>query len=243
MRIGIYGTGRFGSFWATTLAAKAEVLTYNRSDRPVPAGCRAASLQEIGSCDAVMLCVAISAVDDALERLVPALASSAVLMDTCSVKVYPVNRMLHHAPRHSIVATHPMFGPDSAGAGVSGLPIVIAPVRASEEQLLQWQAFFSSLGLRVIRMTPDEHDREAAFTQGVTHFLGRVLADMELRPSDIATVGYAKMLEVMEQTVNDPYRLFVDLQRYNPHTGEMRERLKGSLGRLMDSLDSAPPRS
>ncbi len=237
MRIGIVGTGRFGSFWATSLSKHATVLTFNRSDRPTPEGCNAASLSEVGSCDAIMLCVAISAIGEATRELAPHLTDDAVLMDTCSVKVDPARAMVAHAPPHTeIIATHPMFGPDSAGAGISGHPFVFSPVRASERTSSHWQLFFAELGLDVIRMTPDEHDREAAFTQGITHFLGRVLADMDLHPSPIATVGYQKLLEVMQQTCNDPFQLFVDLQQLNEHTGEMRERLQTSLGRLMELL-------
>ncbi len=65
-------------------------------------------------------------------------------------------------------------------------------------------------------MTPDEHDREAAFTQGVAHYIGRVLSDLGIQRSPIGTVGYNKLLEIVEQTCNDPWQLFLDLQRYNP---------------------------
>ena len=129
-----------------------------------------------------------------------------------------------------------MFGPDSAASGIEGLPMVITPVRASERVTDRWVEFFSSIGLSVTRMSADDHDREAAFTQGVTHFLGRVLADMGLRRSPIATVGYRKLLEVVEQTCNDPYQLFVDLQRFNPYTLNMRADLQRSLARIMESL-------
>jgi prephenate dehydrogenase len=122
---------------------------------------------------------------------------------------------------------------------VTGLPLVYAPARAPDEVSASWLRFFEGLGLRVLTMTPDQHDREAAMTQGVTHFLGRVLADMELDPSPIATVGYRKLLEVVEQTCNDPYQLFVDLQHYNPYTSQMRVRLQESLARMMASLESS----
>jgi len=239
MTVGIYGTGRFGSFWASTLSRRATVRTYNRSDRPVPDGCRAASLDELGRCDCVMLCVAISAVPEAVERLVPHLAAGTVVMDTCSVKVQPVQTMLDRVPdANPVIGTHPMFGPDSAGSGVTGLPLVFTPARAPADAEEAWRGFFEGFGLRVLEMSPDEHDREAAMTQGVTHFLGRVLADMNLQPSTMATVGYRKLLEVMEQTCNDPYQLFVDLQRYNPYTSQMRSRLQESLSRMMASLES-----
>lgn len=243
MIVGIYGTGRFGSFWASALARHAQVRTYNRSERPVPGGCTGASLEELGRCDAVMLCVAINAVDEALEKLVEYLAPGTVVMDTCSVKVHPVRSMLARVPEASpVVGTHPMFGPDSAGDGLDGLPIVMSPARADEGTAGRWERFFASVGLRVLRMSPEEHDREAAMTQGVTHLLGRVLADMELEPSRIATMGYRKLLEVVEQTCNDPYQLFVDLQRYNPYTQQMRDRLQESLARMSASLDSARDR-
>lgn len=239
MRVGVYGTGRFGSFWASTLARHAEVVTHNRSPRPVPAGCRAAELAELGRCDAVMLCVAINAVGDALRAISPHLTPGTVVMDTCSVKVHPVREMLELVPHaNPVIGTHPMFGPDSAGTGVDGLPMVVTAARAGDAVAATWFGFFASLGLRVLPMSPDEHDREAAMTQGVTHFLGRVLADMELSPSPIATVGYRKLLDVVEQTCNDPYQLFVDLQSYNPYTSQMRVRLQESLARLMASLDS-----
>ena len=239
MSIGIYGTGRFGSFWATQLARYAVVRTFNRSPRPVPAGCEATTIEGLGTCDCVMLCVAISAVDEALRTLKAALQPGTVVMDTCSVKVHPVRAMIEHVPEaNPVIGTHPMFGPDSAGEGIAGLPFVYVPVRADERTAGRWHDFFASTGLRVLRMTADEHDREAAMTQGVTHFLGRVLADMELEPSRIATVGYRKLLEVVEQTCNDPYQLFVDLQQHNPYTSAMRVRLQQSLARVMSMLES-----
>lgn len=239
MTVGIYGTGRFGSFWAAQLARHCAVRTFNRSRRPVPAGCEEVSLEQLAGCDAVMLCVAINAVEPAVRELAPLLAPATVVMDTCSVKVHPVEMMLEHIPAgNPVIGTHPMFGPDSASAGMAGLPFVFSPVRADEPIAERWRAFFAGLGLNVIPMSPDEHDREAAMTQGVTHFLGRVLADMDLAPSAIATVGYTRLLEVMQQTCNDPYQLFVDLQRYNPYTSRMRVRLQESLNRMMRLLES-----
>ena len=237
MTIGVFGTGRFGRFWATALSEHSTVFTYNRSERPVPAGCTPATLDRVGACDAVMLCVAISSMTEALQSLVPHLQPGTVVMDTCSVKVFPAREMERLVPEGCpVIGTHPMFGPDSGAAGISGLPMVLSPVRADERTVRRWTTFFESVGLRVLCKSPDEHDREAAVTQGVTHFVGRLLADMGLEPSPIGTVGYRKLLEVMEQTCNDPYQLFVDLQRLNPHTASMRARLQRSLDRLLRSL-------
>lgn len=239
MRIGVYGTGRFGAFWARELARYAQVVTYNRSPRPVPAGCRGVDLAELGRADAVVLCVAISAVEESVRALAPHLAEQTLVMDTCSVKVHPLEVMLRELPSSTpVLGTHPMFGPDSAGAGVAGLPLVVSDGRIPPELRSRWISFFESTGVRVIQMSAEDHDREAAMTQGVTHLLGRVLADMQLSPSAIATRGYQRLLEVVEQTCNDPYQLFVDLQRYNPYTPQMREKLHESLGRITGGLDA-----
>jgi len=90
-------------------------------------------------------------------------------------------------------------------------------------------------------MDPGEHDREAALTQGLTHYLGRVLAQLELRPSRIASLGYQKLLEIIEQTCNDSWQLFFDLQQYNPYTRDMRNRLAASLSEVKNRLDEHEP--
>ena len=87
-------------------------------------------------------------------------------------------------------------------------------------------------------MSPDEHDRRAAYTQGVTHLVGRILADLGLESSPIATLGYRRLLEIVEQTCHDSWQLFLDLQRYNPYTAEMRHKLRGSIEGVMRRLET-----
>jgi len=239
MTIGIYGLGRFGSFWSELLARSADVCAYARSpDRPTPAGVRRVGEDEVLSQPVLMLCVAISAVEEVLTRARGRIPAGTLVMDTCSVKTWPVSLMERLLPPAvSVMGTHPMFGPDSARGGVTGLPMILCPARIAAREVERWREFFSSLGLSVSLMTPDEHDREAAFTQGIAHYIGRVLSDLGVRSSSIGTMGYRKLLEIVEQTCNDPWQLFLDLQRYNPHTREMRERLEASLRSVMAAID------
>jgi len=137
----------------------------------------------------------------------------------------------------AVMGTHPMFGPDSARTGIAGLPMILCPARIAAREQEHWRELFAGMGLKVSLMSPDEHDREAAFTQGITHYIGRVLSDLGVRKSPIATVGYTRLLEIMEQTCNDPWQLFLDLQRYNPYTREMRARLESSLRAIMTAID------
>lgn len=226
--------GRFGSFWASLLSKRFNVAGYSRSGRNFPDNVERIVEEQLGDFDTVFLCCAISSVEEVLQRISPLLKPDAVVIDTCSVKVKPVLLMEKYLPAScGIIATHPMFGPDSGRNGVEGLPIVFCRVRKKGDCFKTWLDIFGDMKLEIHEMTADEHDCEAAFTQGITHFIGRVLNELDLESSPIATLGYQKLQEIVEQTCNDPIQLFLDLQKYNPHTEEMRVRLKKALDDTM----------
>jgi len=239
MKVGVYGLGRFGYFWAESLAQHFSVTAYSRSSgRQTPEGVQRVSENELLQSSVLFICTAISAFEEVICKISKKLSPGTLLIDTCSVKSHPVAVMERNVSEGvEILATHPMFGPDSAKHGFDGLPMVMCPVRIEEKRLAEWKSFFQSLGLRILIMTPQQHDREAAFTQGITHFVGRVLADLNLEESNMATLGYRKLLEIREQTCNDPWQLFLDLQRLNPYTEEMRQSLSRSLMRILDQLE------
>ena len=239
MTVGVYGLGRFGSLWAELLGRSFPVCGYTRTaDRPTPPGVRRVGEDEVLSQDVLFLCVAISSLEEILQKARARIPPNTLVMDTCSVKSYPVRLMEQHlSGTVGILGTHPMFGPDSARNGIQGLPMILCPCRVAPRLVDQWRSYFLSIGLSVTLMTPEEHDREAAFTQGVTHYIGRVLGDLGVRRSAIGTMGFNKLLEIVEQTCNDPWQLFLDLQRYNPYTGEMRTRLAKSLQSILSAID------
>ena len=237
--IGVYGLGRFGRFYAELLSRYAAVRAFSRNpERPTPPGVRRVDEGELYAQPVIILCVAISGLPEVLQRMAQKLKPGTLVMDSCSVKSMPARWMEEMLPPEvKILATHPMFGPDSARMGLDGLPMILHPVRLDSKELEAWRFFFQSIGLSVQLMDPELHDRQAAFTQGLTHYLGRVLAELELEPSRIASLGYRKLLEIIEQTCNDSWQLFYDLQQYNPYTREMRDRLAASLRQVKERLD------
>lgn len=240
MNVGVYGLGRFGAFWAELLSHSFPVTAWSRNpERPVPPGVRRVGLEELFEADIVWLCPAISALEEVLGEIAPLVRPGQTIADTCSVKIVPAQQMLALLPSHArLIASHPMFGPDSAKAGLTGLPVVLHDLRNAGGEVGEWERVFSGMGMNVLRMTPEEHDRAAAYTQGVTHFLGRVLDDMGLRSHPIATRGYQRLLDLVQQTCNDPFQLFLDMQHFNPHTPAMRADLKASLERISARLDT-----
>ncbi len=238
MKAAVYGLGRFGSFWAECLyKAGCEVIAYSRSEHPLPEGVRKADENEVLTAPVLFFCVAISSFESVLKRVGSRIGRDTIVMDTCSVKIMPSEWMKENIPSdRTIIATHPMFGPDSGRNGVKGLPLVMCPVSPVGKGYEEMKSFFLSMGLDVLEMSAEKHDEEAAYSQGVTHFVGRTLSQMGMKPTPIATQGYRNLMTIVEQTCNDPMQLFYDLQRYNPYAKEMRLSLQVAIEKVLNAL-------
>jgi prephenate dehydrogenase len=236
----IIGFGRFGRLLARILREEFPVLVHDREPDQVAAreiGASVVSLAEACAADALFFCVPISQFESALREARPYLRPGALVLDTCSVKLHPIAVMRRELPPEvEALGTHPLFGPDSAKDGLHGLRIVFCPLRASEATIAFWRAFWERRGVRVIEMSPDDHDRQAAYSQGITHFVGRVLGELPLPSGEITTKGFEAIRGVIEQTTHDTWQLFHDLQHYNPYTPQMREDLIRAFATVMLKL-------
>lgn len=225
----IIGFGRFGRLLARILREEFPVLVYDRHPDPIAArelGVEIVSLQAACAADALFFAVPISEFESAIREARAHLGPGRLILDTCSVKVHPIEVMRRELPPWvEALGTHPLFGPDSARDGLRGLRIVFCPVRVSPVTLHFWRAFWQRRGVQVIEMSPDEHDRRAAYSQGITHFVGRILGELPLESGEITTKGFEAIRGVIEQTTHDTWQLFHDLQHYNPYTPQMREDL------------------
>lgn len=244
--VSIYGYGRFGKLWADILSKNFLIKVYSRrgiNKEEVIPGIEISTEEDIFNCDAMFFCVAISAFEEVLINSKNYFKTNTVYFDTCSVKVYPAQWMEKHIPGGcQIIVTHPMFGPDSYSTSLSKLPMVMCNITSQEDTFNWWKDYFSNKKMRVEIMTPEEHDKMVAYSQGITHYIGRVLADLNLQSTNINTLGYGKLLEIIQQTCNDSWQLFLDLQRFNPYTRLMREDLHRSLEKIYTILSDVETR-
>lgn len=240
--VSIYGYGRFGKLWAEILADDFQVQVFSRRGlkrEDVREDIAIVTEEQIFNCDAIFFTVAISAFEDLLKNSSKFYRKETIYFDTCSVKVLPVKWMKENIPADcEIIATHPMFGPDSYYTAKDKLPMVMSNISASNENYNFWTSYFASKPMRIEDMTPDEHDKNVAYSQGITHFVGRVLSDLHLSKGSIDTLGYTKLLEIIQQTCNDNWQLFLDLQNYNPYTQQMRKELQSSLTTISSIFES-----
>jgi len=243
--VAVIGFGRFGRLWASMLRDDTTVLVHDVAEvlqaQAVAQGFSSVSLREALAAEVIFYCVPISAFEATLAQHAPLFAElggERTLIDVLSVKVHPRGLFDRYLPpKYQAMLTHPMFGPDSvAVSGLAGQTIVLDRYRMPEAAFERWKEYFASRGLNVVVMTADEHDRLAAESQGVTHFVGRTLERFGFAPTPIDTLGTRMLHEITAQVTHDTEQLFVDLQTRNPYTSAMRVRLSHAQDSVFDQL-------
>lgn len=227
MKVAIVGLGRFGKTLKKLLGNNFELILINRSNP-----------SDIVKADAVFYCVPISSFESVIKSHKKFFKPNHLLIDVLSVKIHPKKVFEKHLRglKTQALLTHPMFGPDSSKEGFNNLPIIIDKFKSNAENFSFWKSFFVKKGLKVIEMSAQKHDRLAANSQGVAHFIGRLLEKFDFKPTEIDSLGSKKLQEVMEQTCNDTWQLFSDLQKFNPYTRSMRIKLGRGFDLLYNQL-------
>ena len=217
--LGIIGFGEFGRLAAAHLGDRFTVGAYDAYISPADiaaGGVRPLSLAEAAGCDVVMIAVPIQSMEQVIAKTAPLVKPGATVVDIGSVKMLPSRWLSQYLPEtvHA-VPTHPLFGPQSiARDGLKGRQFVICPLRG--EQHLKVAALGEELGLRVRITTAEEHDREMAFVQALTHLIGRTLAGMEIPDEMMKTQSYQHLRDLCDLISRDSFELFAAIETLNP---------------------------
>ena len=239
--IGIIGFGRFGKLTAGYLAQDFDVFVFNRTDKSAEikiTGARSASLKTVCRQKIVILCVPISTLKEVLVEIGPLLNKDSVVVDVCSVKVYPTQWMKASLPETvSILATHPIFGPDSASDSLKEHKIFLSPIRIGKQEYQLIKTYLTSKELVLIESTPEDHDEQIAVSLSLTHYIGRALSEFGAAPLDIDSEGYKRLLHILEVVENDTWQLFYDMHRYNPYAQEKRAAFMQAMQTIDKQID------
>ena len=189
--LGLVGHGAFGAFLeslARRFAPGLEVRVFARKARPD--GRRFFTLEETCRCDVVIIAVSIRAFEEMLLQVLPLLKPGAILVDVNTVKAHPARLLAQHAGGVAYVATHPMFGPfsfEKQGGTLAGLRLVITENTLAPGTLAAAIAWLKGLGLDVLTMTSEAHDRMLAETLFLTHYVAQMVAAGGFVRTDIDT--------------------------------------------------------
>jgi prephenate dehydrogenase len=229
--IGIIGHGDFGRF-LETLARRflPDVAVRVHARKATPDGARFFSLEETCQSDVVIISVSIRAFEDMLLRVLPLLGAGSILVDVNTVKAHPAELLRRHGGANAYVATHPMFGPysfEKQGSNLQGLRLVITDHTLADAALAGAIAWLRGLGLNVITMSPQDHDRMLAETLFLTHYVSQIVAKGGFVRTDIDTLSFGYLMDAVESVKGDT-ELFRDVFAFNPYCADIIRRFEAA---------------
>lgn len=228
--IGIIGQGSFGKFlYEKLVGAGVEVaVCSNSKDAP--------SMRKVSSCDYLVLAVPLEAYEEVLGDYKNLGVTGTVLIDVCSVKTTAIDKIHQLLPNRPMVATHPLFGPESAAESMKGHTLVMCPESSDPFHYQKISMFMQLLGLRVIRMSAENHDKEMAVIQGLTFYVARAVRKFGVKRSLFSTPSYSKLLALADLDEHHSDALFETIQNGNKYTKEVRNKLRDVFEELDDQL-------
>lgn len=149
-------------------------------------------LQEAASqSDLIVLCTPLGVMDKLLTQILPFLPPKAIITDVGSAKKVICDRVeliLTNYP-NIFIGSHPMAGAEKSGVARASEDLfvnavcAITPLKnASTEAVDRIALLWKSVGAKVKKMTPDQHDDWVSRTSHLPHVVASVLANYVLDP-------------------------------------------------------------
>ena len=234
-RVSIIGFGRFGAMLHSLLSKGFEVDVFDKNSID-NSDVNEVSLEDALQNETIFIAVPIRDFENLVKDISKKISSGKTVIDVCSVKVFPKKVMLDNLSNETdIIATHPLFGPDSLKD--SGSVMTMESVRNTFGRYDFWKNYFESQNISIEEISAEEHDMMAARSQGLTHFVGRVIDDFGTNQTRIDTEGYKALHKLVNQTCNDTWELFEDIQNFNPFTEKMISELNESFDKISEIIE------
>lgn len=192
------------------------------------------------SCDVVIVCVPIHDTEAVLKEITPYMKPGSLLTDMTSVKTFPMETMKkYHSKDVSYAGGHPLFAPSTDWDKQH----FIICEGDGDAHVSWYKDFLTGLGLTVMEMTTEEHDRHMAVIQCLTHFsnvsLGSALEKLQydLHTGErISTAIYQMRLYGVGRILAQDSALYADIQRFNPYAREVSQVYLKAVQELCDSI-------
>ena len=234
-RVSIIGFGRFGAMLHSLLSKGFEVDVFDKNSID-NSDVNEVSLEDALQNETIFIAVPIRDFENLVKDISKKISSGKTVIDVCSVKVFPKKVMLDNLSNETdIIATHPLFGPDSLKD--SGSVMTMESVRNTFGRYDFWKNYFESQNISIEEISAEEHDMMAARSQGLTHFVGRVIDDFGTNQTRIDTEGYKALHKLVNQTCNDTWELFEDIQNFNPFTEKVISELNESFEKISEIIE------
>ena len=189
--------------------------------------------QAVASADLVVLCTPVGLLGRMIDEIAPALKPTAIVTDVGSTKrsVVQAGQALKR-----FVGSHPMAGSEKRGVEFArtdlfeGALCIITPTDMTDRGAVDSvEQFWQTVGMRVTRLSPEDHDRDLAFVSHLPHALAAALVAIQ---KDEALALSGKGFLDTTRIAGGDGALWRDILQDN------RDSMKVALARLRTELDT-----
>ncbi|MDD9900867.1 MAG: prephenate dehydrogenase [Alphaproteobacteria bacterium] len=238
--LGIIGVGAFGAFAIPHLAPYFDLHVYDSTRDLAPLAeqynVTVETLEGVCNCDMIVLAVPVPVLESVAKQVAPHVKPGQLVMDVASVKVIPADILQSTMPEGvDVIGLHPLFGPKSGRDGIKGLNISVCNIRGDRAAHVI-HFLKDALALNVIETTPEEHDREMAYSQALTHIIARAVVALDIPPIKQSTKTYALLRDMIDMISHDSDELFRAIQKYNPYATETKDAFFEAVRQIEDRL-------
>jgi prephenate dehydrogenase len=204
--------------------------------------------QGVADAELIVVCTPVSHVVDHVQQVSLACPAKALITDAGSTKGEICRSLAAGLPgRGTFVGSHPMAGSEKSGPEFSDpnlfegcVTVVTPPDMFPENPVSEVEAFWQSLGARVVRMSPDEHDRAVAEISHLPHLLASALAaTADPRDLVLAAKGWRDTTRVASGDVELWRQIFTENHRHVLQSLAKFEKVLSAFRQALEGNDSA----
>ena len=182
--------------------------------------------------DIIIVSVPLEESVNVLEAVIPHVRKDSLLTDFSSLKGAQMAVM--KGAQCSTLGMHPLFGP--LAPSLTKQNIVFC--RGKDNSHVSFlKSFFEERGARIVEMDPDEHDRNMAYIQVLTHFsnltIGKTLLQGKaLLNEKMLTPVFRKQLATLGRVLGADATLYSYIETENPYTEDVLSKFQDSVHEL-----------
>jgi prephenate dehydrogenase len=235
----LIGAGRFGSFWAKHISRFYPVCVYDTDpDKRTITGDNI-QWAELPACLAksfIFLTLPIRQIRNFIRDNRSLLTPGTVIIDCASIKEPVMQWIETELPKEVYyIASHPLFGPDSARGGLKDHIITLIPGRVPyDKYMFIVRLLTEKMHLRVENMPAAEHDRLMAYNLSLIHHLGRTFDRMNISRIPLMMDSLSKLNSIARVVMHDSDELFYDFYNYNRFSQEIEKEFRRQFEKIIE---------
>ena len=223
MKIGIIGLGLIGGSFAilakkhiTDCVCYGEDISKNHLNKALDLNLidEILNKKNYSLMDVIILAVPVDIAYNNMIFLLDQVNDNALIIDVGSIKNNICQKVSLHPKRDQFLATHPIAGTEYSGPEAAfeklfyDQNLIICESNRTRLDLLEWALnWFSQMSMRVLEMSPQEHDEHIAYVSHLSHIssfmLGKTVIEKEKDEEaifDMAGSGFASTVRLAKSS-------------------------------------------